>query len=85
MEQITSLSPDVYLDYRQALEFCSLMLPAPPQYFLQILSNCYQSVYRFSRYASVCVCRNMMVAGLQEIDKQRSSVQDVQIPLDVFE
>lgn len=33
----------------------------------------------------VCLCRNMMVSGLQEIDKQRVSVQDVQIPLDVFE
>jgi len=27
----------------------------------------------------------MMVTGLQEIDKQRAFVQDVQIPLDVFE
>jgi len=31
------------------------------------------------------VCRNMLVSGLQEIDKQRAFVQDVQIPLDVFE
>jgi len=31
------------------------------------------------------LCRNMMVSGLQEIDKQRAFVQDVQIPLDVFE
>jgi len=27
----------------------------------------------------------MLVSGLQEIDKQRAFVQDVQIPLDVFE
>lgn len=31
------------------------------------------------------LCRNMMVSGLQEIDRQRAYVQDVQIPLDMFE
>ena len=29
--------------------------------------------------------RNTMILGLQEIDKLRSPLQDIQIPLEVFE
>ena len=37
------------------------------------------------QYMCVCVFRNTMVMEMQELDKLRSQVQDVNVPLEVFE
>jgi hypothetical protein len=42
-------------------------------------------IYRITKEFFLVFCRNEMITGMQEIDKMKSQMADINVPLEVFE